>query len=1714
VDTKAVDVDCSQLDSASDLYLQCLVGESAKKNLQVTITTQTFTSSSTDIDIDWSEYPGALTYRLSLTEDKSCQKQISTFESSANAKRVSVTKDATYHICVFANLPDGSAIAATNNGVPFTIDTTKPVLESTTTPMPAKITDSFTFEAKVQDEEGVTYKWVHKSGDGTVNFSNPDSGTTTITYEAGGGGPQEVDLIITDQAGNNTIITYNFDTDPVANDSGTTPSSGNNTNPSNEPAGNSTDITAPLAGDSGNLNTANILETSLSLSWTKANDADSNDNTIQYEVRQSLANNMNSLADTETNGSIIQSYETDNNSYAVTELAAATTYYFNVIARDAAGNKSIYTSVAATTLADNTLPIVGNSGTINTASIAETGLTLSWTKATDDHSLDNTLQYEVRQSLANNMNSLADTEANGSIIQSYEADDSSHTVTGLTTNTTYYFNVIAKDASGNQSIYTTVAATTLADSTAPDAGDSGTINTASITENGLTLSWTTSTDLHSPDNTIQYQVRQSSADNMNSLADTETNGSIIQDYETDDNSYTVTALTAGSVYYFNVIARNAAGNKSIYTTVAATTLADSTAPEAGDSGTINTASIAETGLTLSWTKANDVHSPNNTIQYEVRQSLANNMNSLADTETNGSIIQSYETDNNSYAVTELAAATTYYFNVIARDAAGNKSIYTSIAATTLADNTLPIVGNSGTINTASIAETGLTLSWTKATDDHSLDNTLQYEVRQSLANNMNSLADTETNGSIIQSYEADDSNHIVTGLTTNTTYYFNVIAKDASGNQSIYTTVAATTLADSTAPDAGDSGIINTASISDMSVSLTWTKATDTHSPNNTIQYQVRQSSTNNMNSLADTETNGSIIQDYETDDSSYTATALAASTTYYFNVIARDATGNKSIYTTVSATTAVDSTPPNVLTVSSSSSDGNYQGGEQILITITFSEIVNVTGTPTIELETGINDGVATYISGSGTDTLVFSYTPAFNHSVSGLNYQSTNSLVLGSATISDATGNSAALTLPETTSPSSLAGSSSIEITPTTVTITINSGDASTNNSTLNLEFNAYGAAEMLISETAECSSGSWETYTNTKNWALSSLNTSVDVSVKFRDSSNNETACIAGSIIHDNIAPNATYANEPSNPTNNISYDFDVLPANGLVSYTFAVINAAADCASAGYSANTNETTNISSNLTASGSWKLCLKGIDELGNEQSTATEYTWTLAPTPNPTDLAADDGSGPNENSTSTTLSWVTGGESTTGFKISYGPGDTPPPDCSSGTVIDEVSITGTSHSLTNLTASDQYSFRVCALNDLGEESTGSTLTVDFASLDLEVTTLSSNETFEIGLDEPDGLTIHWGDTSVSSHSATGEDNQVTHIYQNPGVYTVKIRGKAARINFYSDNAANKLTKLLSVVSGISDITSFRNAFKDTALSETIPDNFFDNTTMASDFSHSFAGTSSLSGPIPSGLFDQNTAATTFESTFAGSGITSIPSGLFDNNNLATSFVSAFENTNLAGGNAPALWDDFPSADGTNCFQSSSVDNIASIPETWGGDLPLYRFYRLLITRNNAMGLSTGDVLIINELGFKINGVLAQNLMTDNNIGTIGGINAIASASSQGEYMDYSTFTLITLYAYQAFDGEASSPNFWQSLSAYDMMNGYYTTASPSWIQIEFPFEINVTGLRLEAPGSDRAPRDFKLQGSDDEINWTDIPGSELTEIDISDFAGGYEYDF
>ena len=53
------------------------------------------------------------------------------------------------------------------------------------------------------------------------------------------------------------------------------------------------------------------------------------------------------------------------------------------------------------------------------------------------------------------------------------------------------------------------------------------------------------------------------------------------------------------------------------------------------------------------------------------------------------------------------------------------------------------------------------------------------------------------------------------------------------------------------------------------------------------------------------------------------------------------------------------DSVAPTVTNVTSTKANGTYTIDEVIPITITFSEAVNVTGTPQITLETGSSDAV-----------------------------------------------------------------------------------------------------------------------------------------------------------------------------------------------------------------------------------------------------------------------------------------------------------------------------------------------------------------------------------------------------------------------------------------------------------------------------------------------------------------------------------------------------------------------------------------------------------------------------------------------------------------------------------------------------------------------------------------------------------------------------------
>ena len=168
---------------------------------------------------------------------------------------------------------------------------------------------------------------------------------------------------------------------------------------------------------------------------------------------------------------------------------------------------------------------------------------------------------------------------------------------------------------------------------------------------------------------------------------------------------------------------------------------------------------------------------------------------------------------------------------------------------------------------------------------------------------------------------------------------------------------------------------------------------------------------------------NGATIQDGVGNNAALTLPALASSDSL---------AGNSAL--------VIDTTAPTVQSVSSSTADGTYTTGDTITINVVFSEDVTVNtsgGTPQLTLETGSTDQTATYSSGSGTNTLAFSYTVQDGDTASDLNYTATTSLALNGATIQDAAGNNAALTLPALASSDSLAGNSALVIDTTAPTV-----------------------------------------------------------------------------------------------------------------------------------------------------------------------------------------------------------------------------------------------------------------------------------------------------------------------------------------------------------------------------------------------------------------------------------------------------------------------------------------------------------------------------------------------------------------------------------------------------------------------------------------------------------------------------------------------------
>lgn len=138
--------------------------------------------------------------------------------------------------------------------------------------------------------------------------------------------------------------------------------------------------------------------------------------------------------------------------------------------------------------------------------------------------------------------------------------------------------------------------------------------------------------------------------------------------------------------------------------------------------------------------------------------------------------------------------------------------------------------------------------------------------------------------------------------------------------------------------------------------------------------------------------------------------------------------TGSNGSTTTGSgSTTSPTPVTPTVTQVTASPNSGVEHVGDTVKLTLAFNEAVNVTGTPTLKL----NDGdVASYVSGSGTKSLVFSTkvdstdTATSNLGITGINLPTGSSIKDAAGTAADLSGaikSFSGLSIDPTTSTSS---------------------------------------------------------------------------------------------------------------------------------------------------------------------------------------------------------------------------------------------------------------------------------------------------------------------------------------------------------------------------------------------------------------------------------------------------------------------------------------------------------------------------------------------------------------------------------------------------------------------------------------------------------------------------------------------------------------------
>jgi phosphodiesterase/alkaline phosphatase D-like protein len=596
--------------------------------------------------------------------------------------------------------------------------------------------------------------------------------------------------------------------------------------------GGDPDTTAPDAVT--NLAASNPTSTSIDLSWTAPGDDGSTGTASSYDIRYSTSviDDTNWDSATQVSGEPTPATAGSSESVTVAGLSEATTYYFAIKTSDEAGNVSaISNSPNATTDApDTTAPDAVTN--LATSAATSSTITLSWTAPGDDGSSGTAESYDLRYSTsaidASNFSSA--TQVSGEPAPQASGSSESVVVSGLNAETTYYFAIKTADEAGNVSTISNVpTGTTLAGSTDPlsitnlsaNTGGSYTVKYDALNASaddvytdrdynfssvpaalaGKTYIQTANNDKSNTGLQVTFDINQECTvyvghdDRFSSIPSwmsgwTNSGMSVVvSDGDSTGATLYSKVFAAGTVtLYENPV--NGEGNNMYNIVVVPTgggTPSDTTAPDAVTN--LAASNATTTSIDLAWTAPGDDGSTGTASSYDIRYSTSaiDETNWSSATQVLGEPAPQAAGSSEAVTVSGLASDTTYYFAIKTADEVGNISaVSNSPSETTLVDTDTTAPDAVTNLATSNATSSSIDLSWTAPGDDGSVGTASSYDIRYSTSAITESNWSSATQVSGEPAPQAAGSSEAVTvsGLTSETTYYFAIKTTDDAGNVS------------------------------------------------------------------------------------------------------------------------------------------------------------------------------------------------------------------------------------------------------------------------------------------------------------------------------------------------------------------------------------------------------------------------------------------------------------------------------------------------------------------------------------------------------------------------------------------------------------------------------------------------------------------------------------------------------------------------------------------------------------------------------------------------------------------------------------------------------------------------------------------------------------------------------------------------------------------